>query len=432
MSQQYPGPGRPQPSSVRSTATSHTYPAAVRPGGFAPSPAQYGTMRAAHAPPPNTTGELEQVWAPGQRQSNRALFNMVAYVLGTVTMLILIGYIMYNTGASATMSAAFLALFPLTIVLAGVMWLDRWEPEPKGLLLVALLWGAGVSTLSSLVANTQAQQWLFEQTGDAPRAILLTTVVVAPIVEELTKGLGVLAIFLLRREHFDGPVDGVVYAATVGAGFAFTENILYLAREPDFIWTVFVARGLVSPFAHALFTACVGIALGMAARSKRSTAVFFAFPAGLVGAMGLHALWNGSAALGSNFLVLYLVIQVPLFLATVVLLAWLRRQEADVIQSRLGEYAQAGWFAPHEVEMLSSMRMRSQARQWASGYGASAKQAMKDFQRDATQLAYLRQRLLLGRSQRVAHKSEHELLNQLQQDRHTFQLGAAGQGAIAA
>ncbi|MGC0250802.1 PrsW family intramembrane metalloprotease [Pseudactinotalea sp. Z1748] len=424
--QQYPPPpvqqtAQPQQQSgVRSAATGHTYPRAVRPGGFAPSPAQYGSMAAGHAPPQNTTGELEQVWWSGQPESNRWVFNWVAYAAGGLMMLILIGIIMYNTGTSATLAGFLLALVPLTIVLAGVVWLDRWEPEPKSLLLVALLWGAGVSTLTSYWLNTAVVIRIFEATGDPEQATLIGAVVVAPVVEEITKGLGILLIFLLRREHFDGPVDGVVYAATVGAGFAFTENILYFAQSEDVVWLVFVMRGLASPFAHALFSACVGIALGLAARRSTAVAVGLAFPAGLVAAMGLHALWNGSASLGNTFLLLYFVVQVPLFIATIVLMVWLRRQESDVVRARLSEYAHAGWFAWHEVDMLASLRTRSQARQWAGTFGESAKQAMKAFQRDATQLAYLRQHVLTGRGMKRAHRSEHEILNQLQQDRHTF------------
>jgi len=435
MSQQYPGaqhPQQPRGPGVRSAATGHTYPAAARPAGFGPSPAQYGTMNATYAPPPNSTAGLEQVWSAGQRQSNRFLFNVIAYTTGGTMMLILIGIIMFQTGASATLSAALLSLVPLTIVLAGVMWLDRWEPEPKSMLLVALLWGAGVATLTSFWVNTAIVQAIFEQTGDVIQADTLGAVLVAPVVEEITKGVGVLAIFLLRRDYFDGPIDGVVYAATVAAGFAFTENILYLARDPDLVWVVFVMRGIISPFAHVLFTACIGIALGIAAKSRKRLAVLVAFPAGLVGAMGLHALWNGSAMLADNFLLLYLVVQVPLFLATVVLLAWLRRQEADVIRARLGEYAQVGWFAPHEVQMLSSLRMRAQARQWAGTYDGAAGEAMKKFQRHATELAFLRQRTVTGRNHPQRNRSEHELLNSLAQVRHAFHLRATGAPAPAA
>lgn len=436
MSSEAPGSQATPPSSASAEpsrpgsppgGTQLTYPQAYRPGGFAPSPADWGSFNAASAPPPQGSAQIEQVWAPGQGTSNRLVLNWIAIGLGALGLCIVLGYVMFNTGLAATTAGLLLALVPLTIVLAGVMWLDRWEPEPKVLLLVALLWGAGVATLSSLVLNTGTQQWIYEATGDARSASILTAVIGAPVWEELTKGIGVLLLFLLRREHFDGPVDGVVYAATVAAGFAFTENILYLASNANFVWVVFVMRGLLSPFAHLIFTACIGIAIGMAARSGRSAAVFVAFPVGLVGAMGLHALWNGSAMLGNDFLWMYFVIQVPLFIAVVALMVWLRRQEADVIRARLGEYAQAGWFAPHEVQMLASMRMRSQARTWAAGYGDRAKEAMKRFQRDATSLAYLRQRQLTGRSDLRHSASEHELLNKLTEDRHTFTVSARGQ-----
>src|SRR5699024_4540990 len=119
--------------------------------------------------------------------------------------------------------------------------------------------------------------------------------------------------------------------------------------------------GIFSPFAHALVTSCSAIAVGLAARSSRTGVILIAFPAELGGAMVLHALWNGSARLGNNFRLSYAVIQLPPFLAMLALLIWLRRQESNVIRSRLTEYSQAGWFAPHEVEMLASMRLRSQA-----------------------------------------------------------------------
>lgn len=430
VEQQQPAMGYPQqPAGYQQPAAYQqqlTYPPAYRPGGFAPSPAEWGSMNAATAPPPNTTGPIEQVWVDGQRISNRPILNLIAIAVGAIAMLVVIIIVMRESGVGPTTAGFVLALVPLVIVLAGVLWLDRWEPEPKVLLLVALLWGAGVSTLTSLFINTAITQAIYDSTQDAYGANVLGAVVVAPIVEELAKGLGVLLLFLVRRHHFDGPVDGVVYAATVAAGFAFTENILYFARGADAVWAVFVMRGLFSPFAHVIFTACTGIAIGMAARSRKSTTVFLAFPVGLIGAMGLHALWNGSATLGNSFLILYVVVQIPLFIAVIVLMVWLRRQEADVIRARLGEYAQAGWFAPQEVYMLSSLRMRSQARAWASGYGERAKDAMREFQRDATSLAYLRQRQLTGRADLRASQSEHELLNEIQKDRHTFTVTAQG------
>ena len=66
----------------------------------------------------------------------------------------------------------------------------------------------------------------FAEPGGGPDEAM-QAVVQAPLVEETAKGIGVLLIFAFSRSHFDGPVDGLVYAATAAAGFAFTENILY-------------------------------------------------------------------------------------------------------------------------------------------------------------------------------------------------------------
>ncbi len=425
---------RPRHGVVQGIATSHTYPAAKRPGQTsAPSPAS-GPQTPLNAAP----GQVQPLWQVPPRSSNTWVLRIVFYILGALGMLVLIGIIMFQTQASATLVGFILAFVPLSIVLAGVLWLDRWEPEPRSLLAAALLWGAGVATLTSLVFNTALTQRVYESvlasSGDPARAAELANimgpVVIAPIVEEIAKGLGLLLIFLFYREHFDGPVDGVVYAGTVAAGFAFTENILYFAQAGDLAPAVFVVRGLASPFAHLLYTAMMGLALGLTARKSRKFSVLVAFPIGLIAAMGLHALWNGSATLGTNFYLLYVLVQLPLFLGMVGLLIWLRRQEANVVRARLGEYAQVGWFAAHEVDMLSSLRLRSQARAWAANFGASAKEAMRTYQRDATALAYLRQRVLTGRAKKKrTGPSEAELLAKIQSDRETF--ARHSQGSVA-
>src|SRR5690606_27149666 len=189
----YPPPPAPGPTPPpRGPPPPPPYPPAHPPRGVAPPPADRGSMNAATAPPPNTTGPIEQVWAGGQRVSNRPILNLVAIAVGALAMIVVLVIVMQQTGVGPTTAGFVLALVPLAIVLAGVLWLDRWEPEPKILLLVALLWGAGVSTLSSLFVNTGITQWIYDSTGDARGANMLGAVVVAPVVEEVFKGLGVL------------------------------------------------------------------------------------------------------------------------------------------------------------------------------------------------------------------------------------------------
>lgn len=53
--------------------------------------------------------------------------------------------------------------------------------------------------------------------------------VVAPLTEEFAKGAFVVLLLWLRRNEIGGVLDGLVYAGLVGIGFAFVENVLYLA-----------------------------------------------------------------------------------------------------------------------------------------------------------------------------------------------------------
>lgn len=361
-----------------------------------------------------------------RRPGSRGAGGVVAIVLAGVATALALLIVAVVVGPTAAAIGGVLALIPLTVVLLTIRWLDRWEPEPRGALWFALLWGAGVSVLVALVGNELGAGYVQQRVGDEQLSLLVTVGYVAPVVEETAKGLGVLLIFLFRRRFFDGVVDGIVYAATVAAGFAFTENILYFGRAGEGLALVFVLRAVVSPFAHVIFTACVGIALGIASRRRSDVAPVVAFPIGLFAAIGLHALWNASASMGSTFLVLYVLVQIPIFLASIGLALWLGRQEATVVRARLGEYAAAGWFSPHEVEMLSTGRGRRYARSWARRYGPTAARAMRSFQHHASDLAYYRQRQATGRDDLRSPGDEAALLATLQHDRARFAAALAG------
>ena len=47
--------------------------------------------------------------------------------------------------------AALLAALPVGPLVGCFMWLDRYEPEPRSLLVAGLLWGAFVATAAALV-----------------------------------------------------------------------------------------------------------------------------------------------------------------------------------------------------------------------------------------------------------------------------------------
>jgi hypothetical protein len=169
------------------------------------------------------------------------------------------------------------------------------------------------------------------------------------------------------RNEFDGVTDGMVYAGICAAGFAFTENIHYLARAyseggGESLTATFVARCLLSPFAHPMFTVLTGVGVGVAATSRGWAPRLLAPVAGYTLAVLAHALWNLAATTGGSGLVaVYLLVEVPVFLAFVALVVWARRREGRLIGRYLRPYADAGWLSPDEVAMLSSMPRRRDA-----------------------------------------------------------------------
>ena len=227
-----------------------------------------------------------------------------------------------------------------------------------------------------------------------------------------------LVIFLWWRRHVDGPVDGLVYAATVATGFAIVEDVLYFAQAHEYgaqdgapVALVFALRALFSPFAHLMFTACIGLALGWAAR-RGGLSWVWAGVLGWIGAVALHALWNGAAMIGdgSTFVVLYIFVQVPLFCGAVVLVVWLRRKEGLAVAEGLEPYRGAGWFTPADLYMLSALSRRAAARRWArQARGSEGEKALREFQDAATALAYQRHRVIHGRAGQDGPVDEHEL-----------------------
>jgi RsiW-degrading membrane proteinase PrsW (M82 family) len=348
-------------------------------------------------------------------------------LLMTLCGLLVLATVTSSTGVLGFLIGLCLALLPLPLVVGAFRWLDRYEPEPRGLLLFAFFWGATVAALAAAVLNT-ASAVAIARTGGEAEGMVTTAVLVAPWVEEAAKGLAVLLVLWFRRAEFDGVVDGIVLAGLAGVGFAFTENILYFGRAflaggeelgvtGGFfaVGVTFVLRGVLSPFAHPLFTAMAGIGLGLAARTTSPAVRWLAPLAGYLLAVLLHATWNWASMSGlSGFLTGYVVVMVPTFAATIAVAAWSRRREGATVARRLPAYVEAGWFDPQDIPMLASLQRRRQAVQWVEArYGTARSRALREFQHAATELAFLRDRVERGHDVADFPALERELLLQV-------------------
>jgi len=381
-----------------------------------------------HLPVQTSPAPVQPVWS-GQVRPSRIgpiVLGIVGIVLAGLALLAVFVYLTTFLGTGALLFGLLLALLPLAVVLLAVRWIDRWDPEPRPALIFALLWGAGISIVTALLFDLGVQITIAASAGALAGSDFASAVIQAPIVEEVAKGFGVLVLFWAVRRHFHGPLDGVVYATTIAAGFAFSENIQYFGLamtegNAQSLGVTFLLRGVFSPFAHVTFTICTGLALGLAARrSATRTGALGYFLLGLLPAIALHALWNGSTFVlrgDASVLIYYVVVQVPLFIVAILIVVFLRRQEARITLRRLHEYSQAGWFTSAEVSMLGTGAGRRQALAWGARQERPKRLAMRKFISDATRLAFIRDRMVRGQATPALHAREARLLGLLMQHR---------------
>lgn len=308
-----------------------------------------------------------------------------------------------STGLSGLLVGIVLGTLPVPVYVALALWLDRFEKEPAWMLAGTFFWGATVAVFFSFIFNT-INGLIFGALFGAGAGQILGGVVSAPIVEEGSKGLALFILYWWKKDEFDGVVDGVIYAAMVGLGFAMAENFLYYGRtfaeggiEGSLL--VFVLRGLISPFAHPLFTSMTGIGLGLARQSNSSFVKFFAPAAGLLAAMLLHALWNFSGVpLGLvGFFGTYLLVMVPALLGVLVMVFLGLRREGMVIRHYLAPELQSGLITRQEYDALGSVggRIGSSFRALSSG-SFQGWRAYSRFSETATELAFHRDRVQRG------------------------------------
>jgi RsiW-degrading membrane proteinase PrsW (M82 family) len=115
-----------------------------------------------------------------------------------------------------------------------------------------------------------------------------------PLVEELAKGLVVVALIRANRVGF--LVDAAIFGFAVGAGFAIVENVWYQHLEPDAGLGLWIVRGFGTAIMHGGTTAIFAVmGLAILERSSRRASVV-SFAPGFALALALHSAFNHMVA----------------------------------------------------------------------------------------------------------------------------------------
>ncbi len=323
---------------------------------------------------------------------------------------------------SVVIIAAILALVPTLIYALLVWWLDRHEKEPLPLLLVAFIWGAIPAVILALVLEI-AVGFPIDLILATDQAREITTAsLVAPIVEECVKAIILVILFLAYKREFDNVLDGVVYGAMVGLGFACVENVLYLvsaaydgvpngsAPQIGGMFSLWILRAGLFGLNHSMFTAFTGAALGYARSLKSGWQRGFIPALGLGAAMIFHGVHNfltttlgtldpdqqtPDRIIGTCFIILASDYGGILFIIVVAFVSGIR--ETQVIRETLIEDVSLGRFTKDEYDTLISGFRRWTLR-WSVLFSLGVRRwrQLGRFFDLATELAFRKHRMYEG------------------------------------
>lgn len=321
----------------------------------------------------------------------------VLITLGTVTGLLVILLTAVNPVGTAI--GFVLSSVAMTVVLLAYLWLDRWEPEPPRLLVLAFLWGASVAVVVSVTLGLIVETLI--NPGGTATVSFASAAIGTPLIEEAAKGLFLLLMMTgRRRNELNSLTDCLVYAGLVGAGFAWLEDILYIAGGESVADSLLTAamRLIMAPFAHSLFTTMFGIGVYFALHRQNVIAKVGYILLGYLGAVIMHGLWNASSLLGLQaYVVVYVLWMVPIFALAIALGVASRRREQRVVAAKLPGMVAAGLLTPNEATWLGSIRNRKQAIGAAKRFGGKpAAKSVKTFASQVVELAFVRDRIDRG------------------------------------
>ncbi len=304
-----------------------------------------------------------------------------------------------------TLPYALITVIPLSLLF---LWADRFRPQRFWVWLVTFGWGACVATYFSMQLNTMASEHLSILGNGDPATAPRAATFVAPFVEEAMKATILFFLAIAMRYRWVSMLSGITLAGLCGAGFAFTENILYYTRavraayaygvdDQMVLQEIFVRRGIFTFFGHPLFTSMTGIGLAFAMRSKSKLVRVLAPVTGFLAAALLHMLFNGTASAGLSeqaLLIPLLLVAYPLVITLAIFTVRDFLRQRGLIGARLTDYARMGWLNESDAEFAPKPLTRIRVL-WQSLWAGRIISTWR-MQRALTELAYLRDSMARG------------------------------------
>ena len=166
----------------------------------------------------------------------------------------------------------FLSFLPPLIYTIWIRNTEKYHREKWKSIAVCFLWGASIAVLAAFILELLLEIQLFVSIRDEGMVSLVAVILIAPVVEELTKPLA-LRLKTVKKE-IDELEDGLIYGAVAGLGFSATENLLYgldsLSEGLLFFFVLITMRSFGACLLHASATALTGYGYGKTIMKRAS------------------------------------------------------------------------------------------------------------------------------------------------------------------
>jgi len=158
------------------------------------------------------------------------------------------------------MKLLLLAVAPVFVIILYIYLKDKYEKEPKKLLLYTFLLGAFVSIIISTILYVLSSFVLPLPDNYSVWQQFIKAFFVVALIEEFSKYV-IVRYYAQPKNAFNEPFDGIVYAVMVSMGFAAIENIMYVTSGGIHVALV---RAFTAVPAHATFAILMGYFMGKA------------------------------------------------------------------------------------------------------------------------------------------------------------------------
>lgn len=303
-----------------------------------------------------------------------------------------------------------LVIYVAPVALA-IYLLDIFEREPLSMVVAAFLWG-GVVAIALAGPTNGAMGQIIAKIAGPDVAASWNAALTAPLVEETYKYLGLVLLFLIARNEWDDLLDGFIYGAFAGLGFATVENVYYFIvkgvhagggadQVGPVLFLYFLRVLLYGPYMHVLWTGLTGIGLAyFVTRRDQPFDRRLMVAAGLF-ALGVatHFLWNSPLlwqlyTMGFVGLVLLGLVKGAPFLIFLAILVRLGHQRENAwFQGMVGHEVGTDVITHEEMAQLRGLRGRWAARRAVGARkGPAGAKLMHELQRSQIQLGLMRSR----------------------------------------